>query len=171
LPDDQDFLTWAYDSFVLLSNFDISKELSSDRVADSSISIVDILNGSLPMILPKQGVIRELLDRVKTLAPGETLKDINLVEECDDVHFAIELLQLQIVHGCMLCTKFISEYARQRPGSEHLREYRIHDLEEELRIGLLRRKTDVQAYAESHPVRIFWRVFEEQAKDPRKSRQ
>ena len=141
------FHEWKREDLVLLSNAGIETDV---------VGMDQISRGEIPMILPKQGIINELVSRQ---VGGPPFASLNVVEWCDDVHFALDLLHLQIYEAAMIATEYIASRAMERPSSEHLRVHRLSGCDYRLRVGMFARRGEVDVYNRSHPVRMFLDTF------------
>ena len=79
-----------------------------------------------------------------------------MVEWCNHVGFALELLSLEVHRAAILATGTIAKQACSAPSKVPLYVVELDQCDFHLRIGLFRRKTDAATYLPSHPRWIFW---------------
>jgi DNA-binding transcriptional LysR family regulator len=153
VDDDLVFHEWRREDLVLLSNAGIENDV---------VGMDQIARGEIPMILPRQGVINELVSRQ---FGGPPFGSLNVVEWCDDVHFALDLLHLQIYEAAMIATDYIASRAMERPGSGHLKLHRLSGCDYRLRVGIFTRRGEIEVYNRNHPIRMFLDTFIKMSKE------
>jgi hypothetical protein len=147
IEDDLVFYEWNREDLVLLTNADI---------VAAEVSIDQIGNGDIPMILPRQGIINDLICR---FLGGPPFGSLNVVEWCDDVHFGLDLLHLRLYDAAMIATEYIASRAMERPGADHLKVHKLIGCNYRLRVGMFARRGEIEAYSRNHPVRAFLEAF------------
>jgi|ERR1041384_2064445 DNA-binding transcriptional LysR family regulator len=151
-----EFIEWKREELGLLSSYNL-------EVDTEAVSSTDLIERRIPLIVPRQGLIHDLLD---IWFGGQDLDNkLNVVEWCDDVHFAMDLLHLKVYEASMISTSYISRWIKERPNSGHLRFYKIKDSGCQLRVGLFRRKDIGKVYSKTHPLTVFWQVFKKLASE------
>lgn len=143
--EDLDFAEWQREEFVLLSNY---------RLGVPAITVDDLTDRRIPLVLPTFGVIRRFVD-----SSVKNPKTLNIAQSCNDYHFAFDLLRQSIQDYCMVCTPRVANHAKKVPGWKQLHVYKFNGTERKLSVGLFRRKGECGNFVPSHPLRMFWDVF------------
>lgn len=172
----------------LIANFDLNKEYG---IAEDAVITLEFLHRKVvPLIIAHIGVIVDCLlgtlgiIRNRKEHIGKYLSLIRdrykIVEECNDVHFMIELLCTSRQHICMFGTRDIFQRAKDRAGSDDIASFWktrkgtpphifyqpvTHDLPP-LCVGVIRRRPSEEVgltHARDHPCRLFWEAVQARA--------
>lgn len=160
IDDELEFVEFKRENLGLISNYDLQCE---------SISFCDLEDKKIPLLVPKQGLINDLLHSWFGDDEEEILEEkLKILEWCDDVHFAMDLLYLKLYEeASMISTKTIATVVKERPNAhEFIRFCEIHDCNHQLRVGLFRRKEDRHIYHKQNPRIVFWNAFIKISQNP-----
>lgn len=147
VEDALEFLEWRRDRIVLLSNYETNQ---------ARVHVQRVRLDRWPLILPRGGVVNSFVDQVWGTSEG-----LNIVEWCNEVHFALELLTLGVHQAAMLSTGAIAEQALSSAPKMPLHVTELDGCEFNLRVGLFRRKVDAATYLPRHPRQLFWNKCKE----------
>jgi DNA-binding transcriptional LysR family regulator len=145
-----EFIRWKTENVVLLSNVPLNF---------NELDIGQLRSLGLPLILPTTGIMHEIV--TKGLGGSEGL---NVVERCNDLQFALDLLRLRVHEACLIAPDSMAREAQRRADSAgifHI--YPLVDCDIRVDTGLFRRAGEDRLYEPTHPVRIFWDAFEDLA--------
>lgn len=184
-----EFVEIRHRRYGLISNYDFSA--ANELEPDALVSLAFLQQCGAPLLIAHIGVIVDALlgslgvsrDRQATLSYYlEIIRErYNIVEECNDSHFMIELLCASRVDLCMLGTRDIFLRACDRAGSREIAEFyqgvdrplpeiRFLPLSDELpplRVGVIRRRQTekMRAFGPDHPYSRFWEASLQFAKE------
>lgn len=147
IEDELEFLELKRDRLVILTNY---------VPTASRVRVQDVSGSEWPLILPRDGVVASFVNQV-----WRDSGTLHVVEWCQHVGFALELLSLGAHNAGMLATGTIADKARSGPSKTPLHVVELDGCDLHLRIGLFRRKTDALAYLPRHPRLIFWNTCNE----------
>lgn len=170
--------------YFLISNFDLARHYTLKK--DEPITVEFLQRQRVPLVIAHVGVIVDFLagtlneirrpdiDRSRYLEQIRT--SYLIVEECNDVHFVIELLCTTPQKLCMFGTADIFQRATERATAAEIKRFctefnfappkiSYHPLAPDLpalRVGVVRRKPqDKVFYPPDHPIQLFWDVAKE----------
>jgi DNA-binding transcriptional LysR family regulator len=145
-----DFVEWRKEEMVLLSNW---------KLPSNDISISDLFTSRTPLLLSSNGAIRDFIVHL-----GKDPNELNVVETCTDLHFALDLLRHSSRDYCTIAPEHVVKYAKALPEGRRIHEYHFKDRQFCAVLGLFRRKGEEEHLSDTHPVKMFWEVFADMAK-------
>lgn len=154
--DQYEFLEWHRDRLVLLTNL-TRRELPVPEVGISRLP-------TLPLVVPSQGVIADLLRR----SYGTEFRNkLTITATIDDIYYGLALLRSGMANGCMIVSGEIGKAAVEGrlPGSPDFRLVSLADDFDpmpQLVTGVFARKGEREQYEPAHPLNALWRAFGEE---------
>lgn len=161
IGNEYDFCEWHRGGFSLLTN------LTNEQFPAQTIQPSDLRKYCV--ILPTGGVI---IDAIRGWYGDDYEDKLPLRSTVADVHYALRLLRLGILQGFMVATKGLAAREAKRTAKDEtpFREIELGPRFPRLEIvsGLCGRPGERKRYEDQdreHPLALFWRIFERQAKD------
>lgn len=160
IPDDLEFLpSGPPDPAALLTSLTPAelpgKAIDEDRLLD------------LDLILPEAGIIVDLLERIY----GRRMAKLKRCEPTiSDIYYGINVLQYGLTHASMVVLRSAGEWATKgatpayanAPPRVPPRLIELNGAFAKMPVcaGLFAKADDLKQFGDSHPVTIFWRLFE-----------
>jgi hypothetical protein len=136
------FIRAKSESFGLLSTYDVGNEISPD----------EIVKRRLPVIIPTQGIIHDLLLRLF----GNNYPELSVDETSDDALFTLNNLHETEYDVSMFATQAMFRFERERAGSAHIRFTKLRDCKYSRWVGLFLRQGERSSFGPRHPLPILW---------------
>ncbi len=157
-----EFLKWSQGNrIVLVSNH--------TRMPSDPVSMSDIEDGSVPVLLPNRGIIRDL---VESILRGN-LQNLSVAAIIDDLYFGRGLLRNNIYQAAMFVVEPIANWLIQDQsdmGDIRFHKYEIKGIENyTITDGVFRRRDAVQ-YGSNHPINLCWEIIKNEVESPRVAR-
>ena len=138
------------DSFSFLTNYDLNG--LEPKTVD------DLVKMKIPVVLPTQGIVYNMIQERLGCSSTDEIEDVlNVVEWCDDVHFAFEIMRLRI-HDCgmFILTGVFEHYKRfysDGSKSENIKLWGLEDIDLKSSVVFLTRKDKIEHLADDHHLR------------------
>ncbi|ABD09181.1 hypothetical protein RPB_4498 [Rhodopseudomonas palustris HaA2] len=127
---------------------------------NDQLTIKDIFAERIPLILPTSGVVFDFVrENLGVSSVAEIQQQINVVEWCDDVHFAFEIMRLRLHDAGMFVLKGVYDGHFQRfydsaNGDAPLTRYfSLADVQHKSMVTFMTNEEFVASLSKEHPVR------------------
>ncbi|ANN17242.1 LysR family transcriptional regulator [Amycolatopsis orientalis] len=149
---DYDFLEWHRERVALLTNL-TTRELNDRPVTHTKLA-------KLPLLVPSAGLLADFLSRWY----GPDYRGVlNVVADVDTLNYGLNLLNTQLMYGCLLTTDRVADAASEGrlPGNNLRKLALTDDFNPQLDIvtGIFARPGERQRYADDHPLSALWNAF------------
>lgn len=149
---DYDFLEWHRERVALLTNLTV-RELPDTPVTSGRLP-------GLPLLAPTAGLLAQFLGRWY----GADYRGVlHVVADIDSLNYGLNLLNAQLLHGCLLTTERVADAAVEGrlPGRSLRKIDLADDYEPRLEIvtGIFARRGERDRYTEDHPLNLLWNAF------------
>ncbi|GLZ32062.1 hypothetical protein Lesp02_42500 [Lentzea sp. NBRC 105346] len=149
---DYDFLEWHRERVALLTN------LTTRELPDTPVTAAKL--PTLPLLAPTAGLLAQFLGRWYGPDYRGTL---NIIADIDSLNYGLNLLNAELVHGCMLTTERVADAVLEGrlPGCGLRKINLADDFDPALEIvtGIFARKGERDRYATDHPLNLLWKAF------------
>ncbi|KJK43701.1 LysR family transcriptional regulator [Lentzea aerocolonigenes] len=149
---DYDFLEWHRERVALLTN------LSTRELPDTPVTAAKL--PALPLLAPTAGLLAQFLSHWYGPDYRGTL---NIVADIDSLNYGLNLLNAELVHGCMLTTERVADAVLEgRLPGRGLRKINLaddYDPALEIVTGIFARSGERDRYATDHPLNLLWKAF------------
>ncbi|MFD9734638.1 LysR family transcriptional regulator [Umezawaea sp. NPDC059074] len=147
-----DFLEWHRERVALLTN------LTARELPDTPVTAGKLPH--LPLLAPTAGLLSQFLGR--WYGPDYRGR-LDVIADIDSLNYGLNLLNAQLLHGCMLTTERVADAALEGrlPGRD-LRKITLaddYDPALEIATGIFARTGERERYADDHPLNLLWNAF------------
>jgi DNA-binding transcriptional LysR family regulator len=149
---DYDLLEWHRERVALLTN------LAPRELPDTPVTAARL--PGVPLLAPTAGLLSQFLGRWY----GPDYRGVlDVIAEIDSLHYGLNLLTAQLLHGCLLTTERVADAALEgRLPGRGLRKIDLADDYQprlEIVTGIFARKGERDRYADDHPLNLLWNAF------------
>jgi hypothetical protein len=149
---DYDFIEWHRERVALLTNL-TPRELPDTPVGAATLP-------TLPLLAPTAGLLAQFLSR--WYGPDYRGR-LTIVADIDSLNYGLNLLNSQLLHGCLLTTDRVADAAvtGRLPGANLRKITLAEDYQPTLDIvtGIFGRPHERTRYAADHPLNLLWTAF------------
>jgi hypothetical protein len=149
---DHDFIEWHRERVALLTNLS-ARELPGTPVTADKLA-------RLPLLAPTAGLLAQFLAR--WYGP-DYRGSLNVIADIDSLNYGLNLLNTELLHGCLLTTDRVADAAvvGTLPG-HNLRKIDLaedYDPALEIVTGIFMRSGERSRVAVDHPLNLLWEAF------------